>query len=195
MTNTQYKKALKLLAPRITRLATRFQPITQRNARVAAESNGNLARSQAQILRALMNLEVFDTTSPTREQLAFWSCAPPTSGGFKNNLGALRSMGYISYPTPGTVSITDEGGERISAMRKRSTYMKSSSGNSSYSISEPNPPALLAQVLSPARARTWRPPSTFLRPAAVSKTIWAPCGRPADQYPAAGTVKVADWLI
>lgn len=42
----------------------------------------------------------------TRESLAAAADVPPTSGGFKNNLGALRSMGLIDYPTPGTVIAT-----------------------------------------------------------------------------------------
>lgn len=33
----------------------------------------------------------------------------PTSGGYFNNLGNLRSAGLIEYPTGGTVALTDAG--------------------------------------------------------------------------------------
>ena len=33
----------------------------------------------------------------------------PTSGGYFNNLGALRSAGLIDYPQPGTVALTEHG--------------------------------------------------------------------------------------
>jgi Mn-dependent DtxR family transcriptional regulator len=33
----------------------------------------------------------------------------PTSGGYFNNLGALRSGGLIDYPTGGTVALTEDG--------------------------------------------------------------------------------------
>jgi len=83
------------------------------SARPESVSVDGLTKSQTAILRALMNLSVFETNMPSREQLAFWSAVPPTSGGYKNNLGALRTSSLITYPTPGTVEITDSGRELI----------------------------------------------------------------------------------
>jgi hypothetical protein len=37
--------------------------------------------------------------------------ASPTSGGYFNNLGRLRSLGLLDYPQPSYVSLTDAGRE------------------------------------------------------------------------------------
>ncbi len=47
--------------------------------------------------------------SVRKEQLAAWTEYSPTSGGYANNLGTLRSAGAIDYPQPGYVAITEEG--------------------------------------------------------------------------------------
>lgn len=54
-------------------------------------------------------LEVLIDTYPdelAREDLAGAVGVPPTSGGFKNNLGSLRSLGLVKYPAGGYVAAT-----------------------------------------------------------------------------------------
>jgi hypothetical protein len=40
-----------------------------------------------------------------REELAVTIGVSDTSGGFRNNLGALRTAGMIDYPSQGTVKL------------------------------------------------------------------------------------------
>lgn len=61
------------------------------------------------ILDSLLLLESVGIGQPSRTQLALWCDVSPTSGGYFNNLGALRSAGLIDYPTGGTVVLTDAG--------------------------------------------------------------------------------------
>jgi hypothetical protein len=77
--------------------------------RVVDEQNPGLTAAQERILVALAQLVTIGQTTPERAMVAFWSEAPPTSGGFKNNLGALRTAGHIDYPQPGTVRLTESG--------------------------------------------------------------------------------------
>jgi hypothetical protein len=42
-----------------------------------------------------------------REDVAAAVDVPATSGGFKNNLGALRTAGLIEYPSVGMVKCAD----------------------------------------------------------------------------------------
>ena len=41
--------------------------------------------------------------------VAVFAGVSPTSGGYFNNLGRLRSVGLIEYPSGGVVALTDEG--------------------------------------------------------------------------------------
>lgn len=64
------------------------------------------------ILDALAWLESIGVVAADKTQLALFAKAPPTSGGYKNNLGALRSGGFIEYPKPGNVALTESGRAR-----------------------------------------------------------------------------------
>jgi hypothetical protein len=68
-----------------------------------------ITKSRQKILNALATLESLGIATPTREQVAGFTVTPHTSGGFKNNLGALRSADLITYPQPGTIALTGEG--------------------------------------------------------------------------------------
>ncbi len=72
-----------------------------------------VGQSQLKILRALSEFEAIGRNGPSRESLAFWAEARPTSGGYKNNLGALRTAGLIEYPAAGTVGLTSKGRQGI----------------------------------------------------------------------------------
>ena len=54
-------------------------------------------------------MEGHDLHPAPKETLAAVAGVSPTSGGYFNNLGALRSGGFIEYPTPGEVGFTEEG--------------------------------------------------------------------------------------
>ncbi|MGO9960833.1 MAG: helicase HerA-like domain-containing protein [Solirubrobacteraceae bacterium] len=66
--------------------------------------------AQQRILNALAMLEAIGITDADKTQLALFAATKPTSGGYKNNLGALRNQGgLIEYPSPGTVTLTSAG--------------------------------------------------------------------------------------
>lgn len=65
--------------------------------------------SQQRILDTIAWFEALGIDAPSRAALAPMAGSRPTSGGFKNNLGALRTAGLIDYPTGGRVALTPEG--------------------------------------------------------------------------------------
>lgn len=69
-----------------------------------------LGRTQANVLNCLAELlQCTGKESVRKEQLAAWCEYSPTSGGYNNLLGSLRSQGFIDYPQPGHVTLTDAG--------------------------------------------------------------------------------------
>jgi len=81
-------------------------------AKATPNHNGDftVTTSQQRILDALAMLEHIGIPSADKTQLALFAGTKPTSGGYKNNLGALRNQGaLIEYPSPGTVALTAAG--------------------------------------------------------------------------------------
>lgn len=78
-----------------------------------AGSNGNVSSSQKRILEALAQFEAIGHAAVPKKWLAALAQVSHTSGGYFNNLGALRSGGYIDYPQPGTVALTAPGRELV----------------------------------------------------------------------------------
>jgi hypothetical protein len=71
--------------------------------------NNNLPPARQRILNALLFLESLDVLPADRTQLALFADTSPKSSGYANNLGALRTAGYIDYPQGGSVSLTEAG--------------------------------------------------------------------------------------
>lgn len=65
--------------------------------------------SQQRILNALAWAESIGLTEMNKSQLALMSDQKSTSGGYSNNLGRLRSSGWLDYPSAGMVALTDAG--------------------------------------------------------------------------------------
>lgn len=65
--------------------------------------------SQQRVLDALAWLESVRVPQAKKTQLALMSRQSPTSSGYTNNLGALRTAGLLDYPAPGFVHLTDAG--------------------------------------------------------------------------------------
>lgn len=79
---------------------------------VSAPANGDaiVSRAELRIVNRLAELVACTGNDHVRkEQLAAWSELAPTSGGFRNYLGSLRTAGLIEYPQPGMVALTDAG--------------------------------------------------------------------------------------
>jgi hypothetical protein len=88
----------------------RVQAPTVRSVPVPTNGNAHLSNSQRKVLSRLVELlECTNQNSVKKEQLAAWAEYSPTSGGYNNLLGALRSSGLIDYPQPGMVAITNAG--------------------------------------------------------------------------------------
>jgi len=68
--------------------------------------------SQQRILNALAWWTAFGINQPTNEQVGFIAGYSPSSGGFNNLKGQLRSAGLVDYPQPGRVCLTDAGKEK-----------------------------------------------------------------------------------
>lgn len=69
----------------------------------------NISSSQQRILDALAWMELLGRSPSDKTQIAILSEQRPTSGGYFNSLGGLRTAGMITYPTPGMVALTDNG--------------------------------------------------------------------------------------
>lgn len=81
-----------------------------RHATTAGGRDLQLSGPQQRILDSLAWLASIRPLDPAdRTQLALLADASPTSSGYQNNLGSLRSAGLIEYPTGGTVKLTDAG--------------------------------------------------------------------------------------
>ena len=63
-----------------------------------------LSSSQAAILDELVRIH---PRSIAKDELAERLGVSPTSGGYFNNLGFMRTAGMIDYPAPGTVKLED----------------------------------------------------------------------------------------
>ncbi len=61
------------------------------------------------VLGALAWFEAIGVTTPSATALAFMSNYSGENGAFNNQRGRLRSAGLVTYPTPGTVQLTDAG--------------------------------------------------------------------------------------
>ncbi|MGE0464469.1 MAG: hypothetical protein AB7Q16_24130 [Vicinamibacterales bacterium] len=75
----------------------------------AAGTDETVRPAQQKILNALAFLHGIGVASANKTQLALLVGVSPTSGGYFNNLGSLRSRGLIEYPAGGTVALTDAG--------------------------------------------------------------------------------------
>lgn len=64
---------------------------------------------QQRILNALASLHDLGLDVVQKSNVAVFADQSPTSSGFANNLGALRSAGLIDYPQGGFVALTDAG--------------------------------------------------------------------------------------
>jgi hypothetical protein len=72
-------------------------------------SDEKISSSQQRILDSLAWLESVGIASASKTQVALLADQSPTSGGYFNNLGRLRSFEMISYPSPSVVALTETG--------------------------------------------------------------------------------------
>jgi hypothetical protein len=69
----------------------------------------DLSAPQTRILEALASFRALGIDAVARSNVAVFAGASPTSSGFANNLGWLRTRGLVDYPAGGAVAITEAG--------------------------------------------------------------------------------------
>ena len=87
------------------------QPRAKVNGKVADEIlNEDLTNPEIRVLKAMRWIEESGLNpKPTRVQIAFFAGYKPTSGGFNNIMGTLRTKGMINFPEPKRACLTAEG--------------------------------------------------------------------------------------
>jgi helicase HerA-like protein len=85
--------------------------VTSRSVKPSGEPGSEIvvSRSQQRILNALIWAEGIGLAYLDKTQLALLADQSPTSGGYFNNLGALRTAGLIEYPGSGAAMLTAAG--------------------------------------------------------------------------------------
>lgn len=69
----------------------------------------DITAPQQRVLNALAEFEALGLPTVARSNVAVWAVQSPTSSGYANNLGRLRSLGLIDYPSGGQVALTAAG--------------------------------------------------------------------------------------
>lgn len=77
--------------------------------------------AQQRILDVLAQLEAYGIDAADKAMVAAHAGVSPTSGGYFNNLGRLRSGGLVDYPVGGTVALTDAGRQTANPPAKAPT--------------------------------------------------------------------------
>jgi hypothetical protein len=83
--------------------------------------HAGVSAPQQRILDSIAALEAFGVPEPEKETLAAHAGVPHTSGGYRNNLSALRTAGLIEYPSPGTAALTASGRQKANPPSKAPT--------------------------------------------------------------------------
>lgn len=97
-------------APTLAKRATDFA--VPRTPAVSADNTQpaeGLTAPQQRILDALAEFQSLGLTSPHKSNVAVFAEQSPTSSGYQNNLGRLRTSGLIEYPGSGRVALTAQG--------------------------------------------------------------------------------------
>lgn len=72
-------------------------------------SASTVTNPQQRILNALASFERLGLKSVSKSNVAVFADQSPRSSGFTNNLGTLRTQGFITYPAPGIVALSEAG--------------------------------------------------------------------------------------
>lgn len=81
------------------------------SAGTGATFDGSLEPRQLKILNAIAWWESIGELKPPASGVAFIAGYSPTSSSFERARGFLRGAGLVSYPTPGTIELTIDGGK------------------------------------------------------------------------------------
>lgn len=82
---------------------------------LAATPAAGVTGPQQRILNALAWWKAFGIDQPTNDQVGFIAGYSPSSGGFANLKGGLRTMELVDYPAPGRLRLTESGEDKAEA--------------------------------------------------------------------------------
>lgn len=105
---------------------------------------GDITRPQQAILSALAEFEALSLREVAKSNVAVFADQSPSSSGFTNNLGRLRSVGLIEYPRGGFVALTEQG-RRVAVMRGH--FQSLEALHDAWYSKLPNPRANILRVL------------------------------------------------
>lgn len=160
-------------------------------------ANG-LSNAQQRVLNAVAWWSAFGIDRPKREQAAFIAGYSPTSGGFFNLLGGLRSAGLLDYPSGGHVTLTEAGQERSTAPDVAPTreafhaHVRSKLSGPQLRVFDPVLAAYPGEIASDAVAEQagYSPSSGgFFNLRGSLRTLGL------IDYPSGGQCRAADWLF
>ncbi len=106
--NSPHPVQIPATTPRLLASASQL-PVVHSNQPAQLVGSGTVTAPQQRILNALASFAALGLRQVARNNVAVWANQSPTSSGFTNNLGRLRTMGLINYLTPGFVSLTAIG--------------------------------------------------------------------------------------
>lgn len=159
----------------------------------------DLGGPEQRIMKSLAWWKAMGFEYLSRPQVAFLARYSPTSSSFTNPLGALRTKGLITYPSEGSVALTDEGSTRaappddvgLDHASLRKAILKELDGPQTR-IMEPLMEAYPDEVDRPTLAggAQYSPTSSsFTNPLGSLRTLGL------LTYPRDGYVKAARWLF
>lgn len=76
---------------------------------VVIDMYGAVSKPEQKVLDSIAWFNLIGNHAPRKEAVAIMAGVRPTSGGYKNTLGALRSKGMLDYPEPNYVALSEEG--------------------------------------------------------------------------------------
>lgn len=94
--------------PRAATSAARQMPSPVKAAASIAVSDGTFNRPQIRVLRSLAMWKSLGHDAPSREMVAAGAGYAPGSGGFNNLIGGLGTMGALSIPAAGRITLTTD---------------------------------------------------------------------------------------
>jgi hypothetical protein len=160
--------------------------------------NGDLNPPRKAILRAIAEFEAIGREQISKSWIAARSGASYTSSAYGNNLGYLRSNGYIEYPGPDKAALTDKGRNAAGPIEPPETSeevlqscMKLLSGSQQSILKalhekypEPVDKTELADLAGASATSS-----------AYGNNLGALRSAGMIEYPAPGKAKCADWLF
>jgi hypothetical protein len=162
------------------------------------ETPDGVTRPQAKILRSLAELEAAEQTKPSREAVAFWSSASPTSSSFEKNVSSLKTSGLVDYPDRGHLTLTAEGralAGTVEAPSAQGIYERGAA-----ILTNPQRKLFEAIYRDYPRAQLSREElanvtGTHVKSSSFEKNVSRLRTAGLIEYPSRGIVRASDWLF